>query len=257
MLSFVSLIALLSPEFSSPTDWTPRLSSLNPLVAPKADDAADPPEWGGAVTVGISATDGNTDIKKASATADAKKETEGSRYTLGMSWNFSQEAGLITQRKTFGKAQFDRFFTEKTYWLAQSSAEADRQAGVDLRTTLGLGAGRQLVDSEHWIAAAELGLTWFKQDEVGPLASDYVAARLAYNWGYTPSERWGLSQTAEILPSVEETADVTSKVDTRLKATLGSSMFAQLQWVMDWDNTPAAGAERVDSLYLLTVGWKF
>jgi hypothetical protein len=34
-------------------------------------------------------------------------------------------------------------------------------------------------------------------------------------------------------------------------------MFAQVQWVMDWDNTPASGAERVDSLFLLTVGWKF
>ena len=115
---------------------------LTILAAPQ--DAEPEPAWTGTVTAGISATEGNTDIKKASATADGKKELAESRYTFGLSWNFSQESDLITQRKSFGKAQYDHFFTEKTYWLAQSSAEADVQAGVDLRTTLGLGAGARI-----------------------------------------------------------------------------------------------------------------
>ena len=51
--------------------------------------------------------------------------------------------------------------------------------------------------------------------------------------------------------------NIYTKLDTRLKATLAGSLFTQLQWVMDWDNTPAKGNERVDNLYLLTVGWTF
>ena len=228
---------------------------LTALATPQ--DAETKPVWTGAVTAGISVTEGNTDIKKASATADAKKELAESRYTLGLSWNFSQESDLITQRKSFGKAQYDRFFTEKTYWLAQSSAEADAQAGVDLRTTLGAGAGRQFLSSDKWNASAELGLTWFNQEEDEAESQSYMAARLAYNLGWKPNDRWEVLQSAEVYPSVEDTNDVYSKLDTRAKATIGDNMFAQVQWVMDWDNTPASGADRVDSLYLLTVGWKF
>ena len=228
---------------------------ITALAAPQ--DAETIPTWTGSITAGISATDGNTDVKKASATADARKELTGSRYTLGLTWNFSQESSLITQRKSFGKAQYDRFLTEKTYLLAQSSAEADVQAGVELRTTLGVGAGRQFLSTDEWSASGELGLTWFNQEDTGAAAQSYMAARLAYNWGWKPSERWEFLQSAEVYPSVEDGNDVYSKVDTRAKATLGENMFAQVQWVMDWDNTPAAGADRMDSLYLLTVGWKF
>jgi putative salt-induced outer membrane protein YdiY len=228
------------------------------LTALAASQDVEPkPVWTGAVTAGLSATEGNTDLKKASATADAKKELADSRYTVGLSWNFSQESDLITQRKSFGKAQYDRFFTEKTYWLAQSSAEADAQAGVDLRTTLGAGAGRQFLATDKWDASAELGLTWFNQEEAASESQSYMAARMAYNLGWKPNDRWEFLQSAEVYPSVGDTADVYSKLDTRVKATLGDNMFAQVQWVMDWDNTPASGADRVDSLYLLTVGWKF
>jgi putative salt-induced outer membrane protein YdiY len=228
---------------------------LTILAAPQ--DAEPEPAWTGTVTAGISATEGNTDIKKASATADGKKELAESRYTFGLSWNFSQESDLITQRKSFGKAQYDHFFTEKTYWLAQSSAEADVQAGVDLRTTLGMGAGRQFLSMDEWNVSGELGLTWFNQEEAGSESQSYMAARMAYNLGWKPNDRWEFLQSAEVYPSLEDTNDVYSKVDTRAKATLGDNMFAQVQWVMDWDNTPASGAERVDSLFLLTVGWKF
>ena len=228
------------------------------LTALAASQDVEPkPVWTGAVTAGLSATEGNTDLKKASATADARKELADSRYTVGLSWNFSQESDLITQRKSFGKAQYDRFFTEKTYWLAQSSAEADAQAGVDLRTTLGAGAGRQFLATDKWDASAELGLTWFNQEEAASESQSYMAARVAYNLGWKPNDRWEFLQSAEVYPSVGDTADVYSKLDTRVKATLGDNMFAQVQWVMDWDNTPVSGADRVDSLYLLTVGWKF
>ena len=85
----------------------------------------------------------------------------------------------------------------------------------------------------------------------------YLAARVAYKWDYAHSDRWSFSQTAEIYPSLEESDDVYAKVDTRAKATLSENMFAQFQWLYDWNNTPAEGKKRVDNLYLITIGWTF
>lgn len=230
-------------------------------VAPIQDDetaAEDENEgWEGAVTVGASITDGNTDVTNASATADALHEEDDDRWTLGFTWNYSEDAGVVTQRKTYGRAQYDHFLTEKTYWLAQASAEADEEAGVDLRTTLGVGIGQQFRDDETWKVAGEVGLTWFTQDFEEGDDEDYIAARLAAKWEYNHSDTWSFGQTAEIFPSLEDNDDIYSKLDTRVKATLTEKMFAQFQWIWDWDNTPAEGSERSDHLYLLTLGWQF
>jgi hypothetical protein len=46
-------------------------------------------------------------------------------------------------------------------------------------------------------------------------------------------------------------------VDTRLRASLTQRLFGQLQWIFNYDSTPAPGSGEDDSLFLLTLGWKF
>jgi len=253
MLTATSL-ALLAAAAQSPVPEAPAILPATPALQ---DDVAADPEWEGAVTVGVSLTEGNTDITKASAAVDASKKLEKERYTLGFSWNYSAENETVTQRKTYGKGQYDRFVSEKLYWLVQGSAEADDAAGVDLRTTLGAGAGYQVADTDKWKLSGEAGLSWFNEEFEGSIESDYIAARLAYKWAYSLSDKWSFEQAGEIFPSLEDSEDVYSKIDSRAKVTLTDNMFAQAQWVWDWDNTPAAGNDRSDHLLLITVGWSF
>lgn len=265
----MSLIALLLAHLAGAADVPPNVApgptavqeaeagDEIPPAPEQAEQAEQAPEWEGSLTLGSNLSRGNTDVTKASATGDATWENERKRWTLGFTWNYSEEDGTISQRKTFGRAQFDRFVTDRFYWLAQTSGEGDKEADLDLRTTLGAGVGYQFYDQENWKLSSELGLTRFNEDLVGAGAEDHVALRVAAKWEWIPGETWTLSQSAEIFPSVEDGDDVYSKLDTRLKAAVTGSLFAQLQWVWDWDNTPAVGAERSDHLYLLTIGWSF
>ncbi len=259
VISLAILAATVQPSVadSSEPSLVATLQEADEADEVAGAEEAEEPKWTGAVTVGISLTEGNTDIQKASAGADAVKETDGSRYTLGFAWNFSEENGVVNQRKTFIRAQRDRFISEKMYWLVQASAEADNAAGVDLRTTIGAGLGYQFKDSDKFKLSGEAGLSWFNEEFESGTENDYISARLAYNWAYLLSDKWAFEQSGEIFPSLEDSEDVYTKIDTRAKATLTDNMFAQLQWVWDWDNTPAPGNERADHLYLITVGWKF
>ncbi len=66
-----------------------------------------------------------------------------------------------------------------------------------------------------------------------------------------------LVSAGELIPSLENSDDVGARVDTHAKVTLSEKLIGQLQWLYTWDNTPATGAERVDNLVLLTLGWTF
>lgn len=254
---FLNILLSTLPLVEAPAPAPAALPATSLLQDEAAEEASEP-AWKGAVTLGASVSDGNTDIKRASATADAVKKLEDHRYTLGFQWNFAQESGFVTQRRTLARAQYDKFLSEKMYWLANVSFESDSQADLDLRTIVGAGLGYQFKDTEKFQLAGEAGLSYFDEDYADDDADgDYVAARLAYKWEYLHSERWSFAQNAEIYPSLEDSDDVYAKVDTRAKATLTESMFAQLQWLYDWDNTPAEGKDRADNLYLLTVGWTF
>ena len=123
------------------------------LLAAVEDEAEAEPEeeknpgWEGSVTFIASLSDGNTKIKNGSATADGVLARGQSRTALNLLWNYAEDNGMISQRMANAAGQYDRFFTEKSYGLVQVSAGTDDIALVDLRTTAGVGAGRQVLDS--------------------------------------------------------------------------------------------------------------
>ncbi len=268
MLHVVAL--LLCYSLPTAEDSLPKTSPLPPPEEQPIGDEPAPPAaqdevppappdetWNGAVTVGATWSDGNTDVKRISANLDAVKSVEKNRWTLGFSYNRSEEDGEVTQDRTYAKGQYDYFMNEKNYLLAQATAEEDDGADLDLRYTAGVGYGHQFSNTERWKFATEAGVSYFHEEFESGDENGYVAARLAWNADWKYSDRWQFTQSGQVFPSLEDSEDVYAQVDTRIKATLSESMFAQLQWVYSWDNTPAPDTERVDNLYVLTVGWSF
>ena len=216
------------------------------------------PKWTGSVALGATYADGNTKRKSVSTTADAERRTEKDRITLGFFWNYAEEEGVITSRKTQGRAKYDYFFSKKMFGLAQASAENDYQASLDMRTTIGVGLGYQFEDTPTWKLSGEAGLSYVDNDYVGTTDdSSYLAARGAYTWNWTPNDKYELGQTGEIFPSLESSSDISARLDTKGRMNLTDKMFAQLQWLYQWDNTPAAGKVRSDNLVVFGLGWSF
>ncbi len=231
------------------------LTALQDATTPAAPVA---PKWTGSVTIGASFSDGNTERTTVSTVADAEYRREKDRTKLGFLWNYAEEESSITERKTQARAQYDYFFSKQLYGLAQASAENDFRAALDLRTTLGVGAGYQYADTETWKLSAEAGLSYFNEDfKTDDDDQNYLAARLAAKWDYKPNDKWTLGQLGELYPSVEDVEDVYARLDTKARVELGGSMYAQGQWIYAWDNTPASGKERVDNLLILGLGWSF
>ncbi len=236
----------------------PGFDLSEPAYAPDGPPPEEIGKWKGSVAIGATIANGTTNQKTASATADVHLRREKDRTTFGLLWNYSKEDGDTTQRRTIVTAKYDYFLSKKLYALANASGESDLNALLDLRMIFGVGLGYQFVEDEHWNVNGEAGLSYVDENYKDNSAdAEFLAARLAYKVEYKVDDKWSAGQTGEIYPSLEDSDDVNSRVDTHAKVMLTDKMFAQAQWLFTWDNTPASGAKRTDNLYLLSLGWSF
>ncbi|MBI5363985.1 MAG: DUF481 domain-containing protein [Planctomycetes bacterium] len=258
MFILVSLLAAAAPtRATTAADSNPGFE-----LAPTQAEAAAPAEhkWTGSVAVAASMSSGNTDKTALGATGQAENRGADDRWTAQLLWNYADEKGVgVTQRRTYGQVKYDRFFSKQFYGYGVLSGENDFNAALDLRATLGGGAGYQFREDEEWKISGEAGLSYI--DENFSTAGDdqsYLSARLAYKFDcVVDGGKWTAGQWGELFPSVEDAEDLSVRVDSHARVTLTEKMFAQLQHVYTWDNTPATGADRVDELWLLSIGWSF
>ena len=236
-----------------------------PAGAPTAvqDEPAEPelPDWTGSITAGAKYTGGNTETSSVNVQFDAERRDEMDRWTFKAWWNYGEQKidgdTEITVRNEGGFVKYDYFATEKLYYLGIAGAEADSLAGLDLRWYAGAGLGYQFLESEETSLLAEAALTYFVEEFDDGTDQESVALRLAYSVSHQLTETTRFEQDLVMFPSLEDIEDFYGKLDTRVQTNLTDSMFAQLQNIIDYDNTPSSGKERLDNQVLLTLGWSF
>jgi len=246
------------------SDEAEVMNAVLPPLTLAPDDAADKeelPAWKGTLTIGGKYTGGNTNTRSITSQLDAERRAEMDRWTFKAWWNYGQEktngSNRITTRNEGGSIKYDYFVTKKLYYLAIAGAEADSLADLDLRYYGGAGAGYQFLEGDKTSFLGELALTYFAEKFSTGTDNSTVALRVAYKLSHKLSDTTKIEQDLTLFPSVEKIDDFYGKLDTRLRADLTKSMFAQLQNIIDYDNTPAPGAKRLDDQILLTVGWSF
>lgn len=237
-----------------------------PAPAPTQDleetgEIGAPPVWTGTVSVGLTATDGNTEMLSAAAGFDAKRRSEWDRYTVRGFWNYTEQTvdgeSELTQRNVGMTGKYDYFVDDQLFYLGNAGWESDELANLDLRWYAGGGVGYQLREDEKVKISGEAGLVYFSEDYADGSDEEYISGRLAYDYFRELTPTAVFEQTAEVFPSLEDIEDISGKLDTRVRVSITDDMFAQLQWVMDYDNTPAEGAYRMDHRVILSLGWGF
>ncbi len=218
--------------------------------------------WTASVSAGFSLLTGNTDRRAASVAADAQRRTDEDRLSASASWDYAEdkneEAWDLTQRRLGGDFQYDYFLSETSYLLATTRAESDTRADIELRYTIGGGHGLQWVDSDRWKFSTEIGVNFFHEAfRSDAPQNSYLAARMASNLTWNFNDRVKFLQGVEIYPSIEQADDLYTKLDSRMRISLGEAMFSQFQWVFDYDNTPSPGLDRQDHRFLIQIGWEF
>lgn len=263
MIPTLLLLGAITP--AAPDAPVAPALDLQPLSAFVAEDAPAPvtDKWTGSVAIGASYQDGNTDTRAVNANANAEYRREKDRWTATGYWNYGETKDQATNdyvlnaRKAGLGLKYDYFFSKKTYGFANAGIETDKLADLQRRYFVGAGLGYQWREDDTLKWGSEAGAGYFTEDRYVDVDDDYIAARVANNIDWKINDKSNLINTLAAYPSLEDGDDVYGRSDTRFKTSLSEKMFAQLQWVWDWDNTPSAGKDRSDNTVTLGIGWSF
>ncbi len=272
-------LPLTAALLASTSLGVPESPGVDALPGHAQEEAPPPLGWKGGLTAGAVWTDGNSVTSSANATFNAENRSEKDRWTYDAFFNYADQESEsasnpgtddteVSQLNYGAGAKYDYFATEKLYYLANASAKHDEVAQLYLRYIIGAGVGYQVRETEKLKWGVETGLAYVNKDyDPDPIIPPPVdpedpdsrgwAVRLASNLAWQISSTTAFEQVTEVLPSLEESEDLIAHLDNRLKMSITEKWIAQLQYVLDFDDSTPAGVEETDHRVVLGLGWSF
>jgi putative salt-induced outer membrane protein YdiY len=208
--------------------------------------------------VGYSLSDGNTNTEDIYADAEFVARTIDNRYTIGARYKRSENENVKTEDNAFGYMKYDHFFTKKWYGYANATGEQDEFKDLDLRTTLGAGAGYQFIESERTHLSLEGGLSYVDENYIVNEDNSFAAGRWGLRFDHfilPKSLQYFLSH--EGLQSVEDSDDLLLFTQTGFRVPFYKNLNITAQFNWDYDKSPSPGKKESDYTYLLTLGYNW
>jgi len=207
---------------------------------------------------GYSLSDGNTNTEDIYADAEFVARTIENRYTIGARYKRSEDEDVKTEDNAFGYMKYDHFFTKKWYGYANATAEQDEFKDLDLRATLGVGAGYQFIESQRTNLSLEGGLSYVDENYIVHEDNNFAAGR----WGlrfdhFILPESLQYFLVHEGLQSVEDSDDLILYTQTGFRVPFYKSLNITAQFNWDYHKTPSPGKKESDYTYLLTLGYNW
>jgi len=246
-----------------------------PQEKPAAEKPAGP-VWTASLAGSFLVTDGNSERRNFSTVVDAQRESGPHRTTGKFTWDYAEtrdrnplsptfDRYVLDQRRTYGSLKQDYFLAEKTYLFAEGTGMSNFNQDIAARWTATAGIGFEVFQTEGFRVALEVGAGYYSERSrvAGNPEVDEFTGRAGLDIDWKISETWEFLHDTKLYKSLEDTDELFLTADTRLQANItDEGLIAQVQWIMDYDNTPPINEfgvknEPVDHRILLTIGWKF
>jgi len=212
--------------------------------------------FSGRANLGLTANRGNTDTDQLFYDAEAVARSLKNRFTIGATGVNAKDEGEDTTRNNRAYMQYDHFLTEQWYGYANTDFQEDKFADLNLRTTLGVGAGYQFFDSTQRSLSLEAGPSYVNEDYKTAEDDSFTAAR----WGLQYRENlFGdalqFFHNNEGIVSVEDTDDMIFRAQTGVRFPVIEHLSGTIQYNIDWQNTPPDGFDSTDSGVIVSMGY--
>ena len=185
--------------------------------------------------------------------------TKMNRYTAGGELSKEKADGITTSQNWLAYGNYSHFLSEKWFLYVNTLFEHDEFKDLNLRSTLGAGAGYQFFETTLLNLSISAGLS--KVDENFNLAedNDYSAGQWEVKYDQYFFEKFvQLFHVNTGFISLEDSDDWFLKTRTGLRFPLYKGLTATFQYNFDWNNQPSASAEtEEDTKFIFLIGYEF
>ncbi len=163
----------------------------------------------------------------------------------------SERAALVGTR--------ERFLADRWYREGMLSFTRNQELGLDLRSLLGIGFGRYLVQRSdtEWRAGAGLAATSEQLSDGSTRNSLELQLGTTFNIYRFDSPQVNLAASLMILPSLSESGRVRGESALRLRREMVKDLFLDLSLYDSYDNRAVAGAPSNDWGLATSLGYSF
>lgn len=212
-------------------------------------------EWTGDVSLTYLVNNGNTEGETFGGKAKALRDWQKWRVTTKLEGiNQSDESGR-TGEKYFGSAKLDRKFGDASYIYGLLQHEDDRFSGYHYQTSVSLGYGQTVIDSDIHQLALEAGPGYRRSEvEQGDKLEEegFVRGALAYKWTISPTSH--LTEDLSVEVGDESTI---SKSSTQLKTKINSSFALTVGYDIKHNSDVPPGTKNTDTTTYVTLDYGF
>jgi putative salt-induced outer membrane protein YdiY len=211
------------------------------------------------LNVGVQLARGNTD------TTDLHLDTS---FEPSFGWNTLRLSGLYDKKTADGDTTTNRWKTSLIYernfrrrWFigAGNSYESDTQRDLDLRIIVAAGVGYRFYDNDPTFLSVLPALAYVNENfEDDDDDTDYAALQLKIDFTRDLyKDDIAFFHHSMYLNSLQSLSDIIIETRTGIKFDMAWDLVLSAEFQNDWENEPAEDAKKLDTRYMLKIGFEF
>jgi putative salt-induced outer membrane protein YdiY len=213
----------------------------------------------GRANVGITIDKGNTNSEQYRIDGEIIARTEKQRFTLGGELNREQADNTTTVANWKAYGLYDYFIRPKWFLYGSSLFDHDEFADLDLRTTLGAGAGHQFFESDDLNLSVSAGLAYIFENFIVAEDDDFAGAQWIVQYDqFFFKKSVQLFHSSNGYVSLEQGSNWLINTRQGLRFPLYKGFVTTLQYNYDYNNDPSPDSvSKWDSAFLFLLGYQF
>ncbi|MDN3514182.1 MAG: DUF481 domain-containing protein [Candidatus Brocadia sp.] len=226
--------------------------------------AAPPPKtWKGNVDAGANIKDGNTE----STTTHVKGAFSNERKRDNIYFNAlimyetvtdqatDEDQETVNEQRATGKYEYKH--TPRLYSFFNQYFEHDELESLNYRSISSPGAGYRLIDKERLKYKTEAGPAYTYERFHGDITDEFLGIRIGQYLDWIIWTNTKFYAKSEYVQSVEDTNDWRIDSGVGVRHNLTKSIALNLEFLDQYDNTPAEGKEKEDTTFIGSIGYNF
>jgi putative salt-induced outer membrane protein YdiY len=228
------------------------VKAINPKVKPPVRITAR-------INVGLELERGNTDADDYDVEASFQARTKKSRYWLGGEFNKEKTRGELTAEDWEVYANYDYFISERWFAYIRTKFEHDEFADLDLRSTLGAGAGYQFFESDELNLSFGTGPGYISENYIEAGDNTFASVQWLTNYDqFFFDKLFQLFHRSDGYVNLDDTADWIINTRQGVRFPLYKGLTVTLQYEYDYESRPSPDATAdYDSKWNLLLGYVF